>query len=144
MRAIPVPIRERILELYKRGRSRQEIAQYSGFCVAAVRRVRQQFRQRGTLEPRTHLCGRKTLLTEERQQRLRELLSEQPDATLAELGARMDRPFGTSTIDLWLRGRGWKFKKLWPPPNATGPTGPKEGPFGMSSWPPSRWPLWCL
>ena len=111
MRAIPVPIRERILELYKRGKSTQEIAQYSGFCVAAVRRVRQQFRQRGTLEPRTHLCGRKTLLSEERKQRLRELLSEQPDATLAELGARMDRPFGTSTIDLWLRGRGWKFKK---------------------------------
>jgi hypothetical protein len=71
MRAIPVPIRERILELYKRGRSTQEIAQYSGFCVAAVRRVRQQFRQRATLEPRTHLCGRKTLLTEERKQRSR-------------------------------------------------------------------------
>ena len=111
MRAIPVPIRERILELYKRGKSTQEIAQYSGFCVAAVRRVRQQFRQRGTLEPRMHLCGRKTLLTAERKQRLRELLSEQPDATLAELGARMDRPFRTSMIDLWLQGLGWKFKK---------------------------------
>lgn len=111
MRAIPVPIRERILKLYERGQSTREIAQYSGFCVAAVRRVRQQFRQRGTLEPRTHRCGRKTLLTAERKQRLRELLSEQPDATLAELGVRMDRPFGTSTIDLWLRGLGWKFKK---------------------------------
>ena len=79
--------------------------------MAAVRRVRQQFRQRRTLEPQTHLCGRKTLLTEERKQRLRQLLSEQPDATLAELGARMDRPFPTSTIDLWLRRLGWKFKK---------------------------------
>ena len=111
MRAIGVPIRTRILELYEHGKSTREIAQYSGFCVAAVRRVRQQFRQRGTLEPRTHLCGRKTLLTAERKQRLRELLSEQPDATLAELGARLDRPFRTSTIDLWLRGLGWKFKK---------------------------------
>src|ERR1019366_2095004 len=44
-------------------------------------------------------------------QRLRELLSAQPDATLAELGARMDRSFRTSTIDLWLRRLGWKFKK---------------------------------
>ncbi|MGH9359215.1 MAG: helix-turn-helix domain-containing protein, partial [Terriglobia bacterium] len=70
MRAIPVPVRKRILELYERGKSTQEIAQYSGLCVAAVRRVRQQFRQRGTLEPRTHLCGRKTLLTEGRKQRL--------------------------------------------------------------------------
>jgi len=111
MRAIPIPLRKRILELYDRGRSTQEIAQFAGFCVAAVRRVRQQFRQRRTLEPRTHWCGRKTLLTEERKQRLRELLAEQPDATLAELGARMDRPFRTSTIDLWLRRLGWRFKK---------------------------------
>jgi len=111
MRAIPVPIRRRILELYERGKSTREIAQFSGFCVAAVRRVRQQFRERRTLDPRTHLCGRQTLLSEERRQRLRELLAQQPDATLAELGRRMDRPFRTSTIDLWLRRLGWKFKK---------------------------------
>jgi transposase len=111
MRAIPIPIRKRILELYDRGRSTREISQFSGFCVAAVRRVRQQFRERRALTPRTHLCGRKTLLTEERKQRLQRLLSEQPDATLAELGARMDRSFRTSTIDLWLRRLGWRFKK---------------------------------
>jgi transposase len=111
MRAIPIPIRKRILELYEGGKSTREVAQFSGFCVAAVRRVRQQFRERRTVEPRTHLCGRKTLLSEERKQRLHQLLSEQPDATLAELGARLDRPFRTSTIDLWLRRMGWKFKK---------------------------------
>jgi transposase len=111
MRAIPVPIRKRILHLYERGKSTREIAQFSGFCVAAVRRVRQQFGQRGTLEPQTHLCGRKSLLTAERKYRLQQFLSKQPDATLAELGARMDRPFRTSTIDLWLRRLGWKFKK---------------------------------
>ena len=111
MRAIPVALRKRILELYERGKSTREIAQFSGFCVAAVRRVRQQFGQRGTLEPQTHRCGRKTLLSEERKQRLRELLAAQPDATLAELGTRLDRPFRTSTIDLWLRRLGWKFKK---------------------------------
>jgi transposase len=82
-----------------------------GSVAAAVRRVRQQFRQRGTLQPQTHLCGRRTLLTEERKQRLQGLLSKQPDATLAELGARMDRPFRTSTMDLWLRKLGWRYKK---------------------------------
>jgi transposase len=111
MRSIPIPLRQRILELYDRGKSTREIAQFSGYCVAAVRRVRQQFRERRTLEPQTQLCGRKTLLTEERKQRLKDLLSAQPDATLAELGARMDRSFPTSTIDLWLRRLGWKFKK---------------------------------
>ena len=111
MRAIPIPMRRRILQLYEREKSTREIAEFLGFCVAAVRRVRQQFRQRGTLQPQTHLCGRKTLLTEERKERLRRLLSQQPDATLAELGARMDRAFPTSTIDLWLRQLGWRYKK---------------------------------
>ena len=90
--------------------------------MAAVRPVRQRFRERRTLEPRTHGCGRKTLLTEVRKQRLQQFLSERPDATLAELGAGLDRPFRTSTIDLWLRRLGWRFKKLWPPPSKSGPT----------------------
>ena len=111
MTPIPVPMRRRILQLYEKGKSTREIAQVFGFCVAAVRRVRQQFHQRGTLEPRTRRSGRRALLTEERKQRLEKLLSEQPDATLAELGARLDRPFRTSTVDLWLRRLGWRYKK---------------------------------
>jgi transposase len=111
MTPIPVVVRRRIVQLYERGKSTREIAQFFGFCVAAVRRVRQQFRQRGTLEPRTHRSGRRTLLTEERKQRLAELLSAQPDATLDELGARLDRRFRTSTVDLWLRRLGWRYKK---------------------------------
>ena len=65
MTPIPVPIRQRIVQLYDRGKSTREIAQFCGFCVAAVRRVRQQFRERRTLEPRTHRSGRRTLLTPE-------------------------------------------------------------------------------
>ncbi len=111
MTPITVPIRQRILQLYERGRSTREIAQMFGFCVAAVRRVRQQFRQRGTLQPRTHRSGRRTLLTAERKRRLEQLLAERPDATLAELGAGLDRRFRTSTIDLWLRKLGWRYRK---------------------------------
>jgi len=111
MRAIPVPVRQRILELYDRGRDTRQIAEFCGYCVAAVRRVRQQFQERGTLEPQTHRCGRKTLLTARRRARLQKLVAAQPDATLAELGARLDRRFGTSTVDLWLRRLGLTYKK---------------------------------
>jgi transposase len=111
MRAIPVPVRERIIQLYEQGKSTREIAAFSGFCVAAVRRVRQQFKARGTLHPQTHSCGRKTLLTAARKRRLEKRLARQPDATLAELGACLDRPFRTSTVDLWLRRLGWTCKK---------------------------------
>ena len=111
MRAIPLPTRQRIIHLYEQGKSTRDISEFFGFCVAAVRRVRQQFKERGTLQPQTHLCGRKTLLTASRQARLQKLVDAQPDATLAELGARLDRPFGTSTMDLWLRKLGLTYKK---------------------------------
>jgi len=109
MKAIPVPVRERILKLYDQGQATAEIAASFGYCVAAVRRVRQHFKARGTLEPQTHRCGRKTLLTEPRKARLLGLLAQQPDATLAELGAPFRRP--TSTMDLWLARLGWSRKK---------------------------------
>ena len=86
-----------------------DIAASLGYCVAAVRRVRQHFKVRGTLEPQTHLCGRKTLLTDRRRDRLQTLLVQRPDATLAELGAPFKRP--TSTMDLWLKRLGWSCKK---------------------------------
>ena len=109
MKAIPVPVRERILHLYGRGKSTDDIADSLGYCVAAVRRVRQQFQERGTLEPQTHLWGRKTLLTPRRKKRLEKLVARQPDATLAELGAQFQRP--TSTMDLWLNRLGLSGKK---------------------------------
>jgi transposase len=109
MKAIPVPVRERILKLYDQGKSTSDIAASLGYCVAAVRRVRQHFKARGTLEPQTHRCGRKTLLTARRRERLQALVAQQPDATLAELGARFQRP--TSTMDLWLHRLGLSCKK---------------------------------
>ena len=111
MKAIPLSARKRIIFLYEQDKSTREISEFFGFCVAAVRRVRQQFKERGTLKPQTHLCGRKTLLTAGRQTRLRQMVDAQPDATLAELGSRMDRRFGTSTMDLWLRKLGLTYKK---------------------------------
>lgn len=109
MKAIPVAVRERILKLYDQGRGTTEIAASFGYSVAAVRRVRQLFKIRGTLEPQTHRCGRKTLLTPSRKARLLALLERRPDATLAELGAPLERP--TSTMDLWLARLGWSRKK---------------------------------
>ena len=104
-------MRQRILQLYEQGERTAEIAEALGFCVAVVRRVRQQFKVRGTLKPQTHLCGRKSLLTARRQARLQKLVAAQPDATLAELGSRLDRPFGASTVDLWLRRLKLSYKK---------------------------------
>jgi transposase len=104
-------MRERILKLYEQGKTTVEIADFSGFCVAAVRRVRQHFQARGTVKPQTHLCVRKTLLTHRRKTHLQKRVAAQPDATLAALGAGLNRPFGTSPVDLWLRRLGLSYKK---------------------------------
>ncbi len=109
MKAIPLAVRERILKLYDQGKVTRELAASFGYCVAAVRRVRQHFKERGTLKPQTHRCGRKTLLTEASKVRLEQVLARRPDATLAELGAQFNRP--TSTMDLWLNRLGWSCKK---------------------------------
>jgi transposase len=109
MKAIPVPVRERIIHLYDQSKGTGDIAASLGYCVAAVRRVRQHFQARGTLEPQTHRCGRKTLLTARRRERLQTLVAQQPDATLAQLGAIFKRP--TSTMDLWLHRLGLSCKK---------------------------------
>jgi len=109
MKAIPVVVRERMLKLYDQGQNTRTIAANFGYCVAAVRRVRQHFKVRGTVAPQTHRCGRKTLLTAPRKARLLQVLARQPDATLAELGAQFDRP--TSTMDLWLNRLDWSCKK---------------------------------
>jgi transposase len=111
MKAIPTEIRKRIIFLHKKGKTAEEMSEMFGYCVAAIYRVRQQFKERGTLEPQTHTCGRKTLFTPERRALLTNLVAAEPDATLAQLGNRMDRPFRTSTIDLWLQDLGLSFKK---------------------------------
>ena len=136
MKAIPVPVRECILKFYDQGKTTREIAASLGYCVAAVRRVRQHFQARGTLAPQTHRCGRKTLLTASRKKRLLRLLAQRPDATLAELGARFNRP--TSTIDLWLSRLGWSCKK-----NAAR-RGAVAARRGRASWRPSPPPGWSL
>src|ERR1043165_8879975 len=112
MEAIPIPVRRRIIKLYEQGQSTRRIAEALGYSVAAVRRVRQHFKTRVTLEPQTHLCGRTGFFTPERQNRLRQLVAEKPDATLAELCALMDRPVAISTMDLWLNKLGFSFKKV--------------------------------
>ncbi len=86
MKAITVAMREGIIKRYEQGKSTDEIAAFWGYCVAAVPRVRQQFKVRGTLESQTHLFGNKTLLAAPRQARLQQLVTAQPDATQAELG----------------------------------------------------------
>jgi transposase len=115
MEPIPLRVRERIIALYDEGESTSEIAERTGYCPAAVRRVRQHLRERGTLRPRGGRPGPKGKLTGDVEARLRGLVGARPDATLAELrdalAAEAEVAASTSTVDRWLRRLGLTFKK---------------------------------
>jgi transposase len=113
MEPIPVRVRARIIALYDEGEHTAAIAERLGYCPAAVRRVKQHLRERGTLEPMTHRCGRKGRFTDEVRSRLRELVAATPDATLAELRDALAPTVATSTssVDRWLGKLGLSLKK---------------------------------
>lgn len=85
MEPYPLSVRRRIIEMYRRGDSTEEIADVFGYCVAGVRRIRQRYEETGSLEPRKTKPGRKPKLDAAAQQRLRQAVEARPDATLAEL-----------------------------------------------------------
>ncbi len=111
MQPIPVRIRERIVALYDEGEATAEIAELLGYCPAAVRRVRQQFGERGTLDPRPRGGGRPDGLTAPVAAALRAAVDAAPDATLAELRAAVGTPVAPSTVDRWLARLGLTLKK---------------------------------
>jgi len=111
MEVIALPVRRRIIALYEDGWSTGRIAQSLGHSKAGVRRIRQRYRERGTLEPRKRGDGPKPKVTEAHRERLADLVREQPDATLRELRDALGLDVSISTIDRHLQRLRLTFKK---------------------------------
>jgi transposase len=120
-----------IMSAYQAGKGTKEISAIFGRCESAVRRVRQNHRERGTADPLLHLRGRKGKLTDDLKARLRQFVADHPDATLVEIKKELDLDASISTVDRWLKKLGLSFKKSRStPPSRTGPTSPKRGHRG--------------
>jgi|SRR5580700_6372318 transposase len=120
-----------IISAYQAGKGTKDIAAIFGRCVSGVRRVRQNYRERGTADPLLHLRGRKGKLTDELKTQLSQLVKDRPHATLAEIKQHLALDVSLSTVDRWLRKLGLSFKKSPSmPPSRTGPTSPKRGGSG--------------
>ena len=116
-----------IISAYQSGQGTKQIAAIFGRCESAVRRVRQDFRERGTPDPLLHLRGRKGKLTEEMKTRLRQYESDHPDATLAEIKQDLNLEVSISTVDRWLKKLELSFKKSPSTrPSRIGLTSPKR------------------
>ena len=123
MEAYPLPIRRRIIELYRSGEGTEEIAERCGYCVAGVRRVRQRFEQTGSIEPLKTKPGRKPALDEQALQRLASRVASHPDATLAELREHVGIDADLAVYCRALKKLGLTRKKSRPtPPSKTART----------------------
>jgi transposase len=108
-------LRQRILETVERGEgSLRQIARRFLVSLSFVTRLLQLHRSTGSLQPRPHGGGNPAKLGPQDLERLRELVRQQPDATLEELRQRLGVSCSTMTIARALRTLGLPRKKKIP------------------------------
>src|SRR6478672_10394032 len=108
-------LRQRILETVERGEgSLRQIARRFLVSLSFVTRLLQLHRSTGSLRPRPPGGGNPAKLGPQDLERLRELVRQQPDATLEELRQRLGASCSTMTIARALRKLGLPRKKKVP------------------------------
>lgn len=90
MKAYALDLRQKIVEAYAKGDSSQhQIAKNFGITLKFVHKLLTQYRELGTIAPKIRTKQTPIKLTPEQLEVLRLSVLEQPDATLAELQARL-------------------------------------------------------
>jgi len=118
MKPYSMDLRERVMAAYDAGRQTKEIAKAFGVSPAWARRLKQHKRERGDIKPR---IGGGTQTPKVDSVRLRELVAQKPDATLAELRESLKVDCSTWTICKALQKLKLTYKKSRSaPPSRTG------------------------
>jgi transposase len=124
-------LRDRIMAARDRGLPTSQVAELFRVSRAWVRRVMQRRREHGELTPRPR---RGVTVVKVDLQRLRQLVAEQPDATVPELHRRLGSDCSVSAVDMALRRLGLSYKKRRSTrPSRTGRTLPRSAATGNSS-----------
>jgi len=141
-KTISLDLRERILAAYDQQEgTREEVARRFRVSLGLVKKLLQQRRHTGDLRPRHRYCGRKPLLGPSHQQRLRELVTRQPDLTLEELRRALAVGCTLQAIHYVLQRMGLTYKKRHSgPANRTAPTSGRPAAGGSASKRPSTRP----
>src|SRR6516162_10698708 len=115
MKAYSQDLRKRILDTVQRGDGTLgQIARRFLVSVSFITRLLQLHRSTGSLRPKPHGGGNPAALAPEHLERLRELIRQQPDATLEELRQRLGASCSLMTISRALRKLGLPRKKKIP------------------------------
>lgn len=124
-------LRDKVLSASDRGMQTQEVARAFGVCKAWVRRVKQRRRELGQTSAQP--MGGATVVKID-MNRLEQLLTQHPDATLKELQTLLGTECCLSAVDAAVRRLGFTFKKSrWPRPSRTGPMSRPSARSGKSS-----------
>src|SRR6266550_4346777 len=108
-------LRQRILDTVQRGEgSLRQIARRFLVSLSFVTRLLQLYRSTGSIQPKPHRGGNPAKLGPEDLERLRELVRQQPDATLEELRQRLGVACSTMALARALRKLGLPRKKKVP------------------------------
>ncbi len=112
MKTLSIDLRKRIVEAYdaKEG-TRQEIADRFKVSLAMVKKLLEQRKKLGTLEPQNHRCGRKPIFKEHDLEWLRQMVTKRPDITLEELRQACNKKCSIMTISRCLDQLGSSYKK---------------------------------
>lgn len=112
MKAYSYDLRERVVRACDEGRgTRQQLADLFGVSTAWIRRLLQRRRETGSFAAQPHAGGPPPKLDPDRCGRLAVLITEQPDATLAELRDRLGAAVHLSTLARALTRLGLTVKK---------------------------------
>jgi transposase len=110
MRAYSLDLRERVWADCQAGMKTPAVAQKYSVSQSWVRRLRQRQKATGSLAPRPPSPGRPLTLAPH-DARVRELVRDDPDATLAELRKRLGVEVSISALSEYLRRIKLSFKK---------------------------------
>lgn len=144
MKTISLDLRERILAAYDGGDgTREEMGRRFRVSTGFVKKLLQQRRQTGEIGSRHYRSGRKPLILTSHRERLRGLLADKPDLTLAELRAALGLACTLPAIHYVLAAMGLTYKKRRSAQRSrTGPTSPGRaatGSGGKAGWTRPGW-----
>lgn len=135
MATISMDLRRRIVAAYDRKQGTQEeVAKRFEVSLGMVKKLLQQRRSTGDIAPRHRFSGRKPKIRSEDRQRLRALVAQQPDLTLAQLRAKAELECTLPTIHYVLVDLGLTYKKRrFARPSKAARTSSKPGGNGSAA-----------
>jgi transposase len=111
-KTLSLDLRTRIVEVYEAEEgTREEVARRFKVSLGMVKKLLSQWARTGDLRPRHRFSGRKARLLPAHGSALKELFAREPDATLAEMKARLALGCTVAAVHWAVKRLGLTYKK---------------------------------